>query len=377
MKRWMRPGAVGLLLIFSGFPAFACPLCVGGIVFFPGQQLDVADQAVLAEPVVGGTGWRVVEVAKGSAIAGQVITDPVIAADEAAMRADRPLLLLRHRLWSEWTSAGVVGVEYVGWLRQLAATGPTAERAEVDWRARVALVAPYLEDPEPTAAAIAYGDIARAPYGALRSLKPRLEAATIARWLDEPTLAARRPAYTLLLGIAGGQADAERLEERLRAAWTSRDATNLGAILAADLELRGPARVAWIEAMYLTDRRRTMPEITAAVEALGEHGDENGVVPRARVIEAFLVLIRERKPMAGLVAEYLAKWEYWDAATEYAALLTSSVRLDRASRRTIVTYLERCPCPEAKAALAAAPPDSPSQRGQPPDPLSDPALREE
>jgi hypothetical protein len=96
-----------------------------------------------------------------------------------------------------------------------------------------------------------------------------------------------------------------------------------------------------------------MPEIAAALQALGEHGDENGAVPRARVIQAFLVLIKERKPMAGLVAEHLAEWEYWDAVAEYAALLASNVPLDPASRGAIVTYLERCPRAEAKAALAA------------------------
>ncbi len=59
--------------------------------------------------------------------------------------------------------------------------------------------------------------------------------------------------------------------------------------------------------------------------------------------------------MAGFVAEPLAKWEYWDAVAEYGALLTSTVRLDPASRQTIVTYLERCPRPEAKAVLASLP----------------------
>jgi len=145
----------------------------------------------------------------------------------------------------------------------------------------------------------------------------------------------------------------ERLERRLGAAWAARDATNLGAMLAADLELRGPSRVAWIETRYLADRARTMPEIAAALQALSEHGDENGAVPRARVIQAFLVLIKERRPMAGLVAGHLAEWEYWDAVGEYTALLASKVSLDPASRAAIITYLERCPRAEAKAALAS------------------------
>ena len=353
MKRCVLLGALALLLVFSSVPAYPCALCLGGLRVTPGQQLDIAEQAVLAAPIAGGKRWRVVEVAKGPAVAGQIIAGPVDRPDESDTRAGRSSLLLRHAYWPRWTSVGTIGVGYAGWLRQLAATGARADRPDVDWRGRVALVAPHLEDPEPLAALIAYGEIARAPYGALRSLKPRLDAATVARWLDDPRLTSRRPAYTLLLGIAGGPPDAQRLEQRLGAAWASRDATNLGAILAADLELRGPSRVAWIETKYLADRGRTMPEIAAALQALGEHGDENGAVPRARVIQAFLVLIKERKPMAGLVAEHLAEWEYWDAVTEYAALLASSVPLDPASRGAIVRYLERCPRAEAKAALAS------------------------
>jgi len=355
MKRWMPLGMLALLIIFAGPSAYACPLCLGGIRFAPGQQLDVADQAVIAAPSAGGTRWRILEVVKGTAVAGKFIIGPVDGADKTAMRSGKPSLLLRYEQLPTWSSVGTIGVKYAGWLRQLAATGPAADRSNVDWRNRVALVSPYLENPEALVADIAYGEIARAPYGALRSLKLRLNAATIARWLDDSRLAATRPSYTLLLGITGGPQDAERLEQRLEAAWASRDATNLGAMLAADLELRGPSRVAWIETMYLTDRRRTMPEIAAAVRALSEHGDENGAVPRARVIQAYMVLIRDRKPLASLVAAHLAEWEYWDAVGEFVALLGSDVQIDPASRAAIVTYLERCPRPEAKAALASLP----------------------
>jgi hypothetical protein len=341
-----------MALVLASVPGQACPLCLGGLAFTPGQQLDVADQAVLAAPVAGGRQWRIFEVVKGAAPVGPLLAGPVEGTDGAAVRAGRPSLLLRHALSPRWFRVGTLGVEYASWLRQLAATGPGAGRTDVDWRGRVSLVSRYLEDPELLAADIAYGEIARAPYGALRSLKARVEPATIARWLDDPKLAARQPAYMLLLGIAGGPPDAERLERRLHAAWTSGDATNLGAMLAADLELRGPSRVAWIETMYLADRRRSMSEIEAAVQALSEHGLENGAVPRARVIQAYLLLIKERKPMAAFVAHDLAEWEYWDAVAEYAALLAAGVRLDPASRAAIVAYLERCPRAEAKAALA-------------------------
>ncbi len=342
-----------MLVLLAGSLANACSICRGSLVFPRGQQLDVAEQVVIAVPVADGTQWRIIEVTKGTAFAGQVISEPVDGTDNAAMREGKPSLLLRYEQSTRWVRVGTIAVEYAGWLRHLAATYQRTDRDSIDWRSRVALIAPYLEDPEPLVADIAYGEVARAPYGALRSLKPLLQAATIAKWLDDPRLAGRRSAYTLLLGIAGGPNDAERLEKHLDAAWTSHNSTNLSAMLAADLELRGSSRVAWIETMYIADRSRTMPEISAVLKALSEQGDANAAVPRARVIQAYLVLIRERKPMAGLIAERLAAWEYWDAVAEYVELLKSNLPLDPASRSAIVAYLERCPRAEAKVALAS------------------------
>jgi hypothetical protein len=275
--------------------------------------------------------------------------------------------LLRSELAQRWTSVGTIGVEYTGWLRQLSATShiggarpriawPQASQTssaltEAEWHERLALVLPYLENPEPLAAEIAYGEMSRAPYGAMRSFKPRLDATTIAGWVDDPKLASRRSTYTLLLGIAGGADDAARLEQRIDSAWKSRDATNLAAMLAADLELRGPSRVGWVEQRYFADRDRTLPEIEAALLALSVHGGANGAVPRNRVIHAYRLFISERKPMAGFVAQELADWEYWDATSDYVALLTSNLVKDPASHFAVVNYLQRSPHATAKAAL--------------------------
>jgi hypothetical protein len=112
-------------------------------------------------------------------------------------------------------------------------------------------------------------------------------------------------------------------------------------MIGADLELRGPSRVGWVEAMYFADRSRTMPEIEAALLALNVHGDANRTIPRERVIQAYRAFIRERPPMAGFVAQQLADWDYWDAATEYAALLKSNTIADPASEFAVVSYLQR------------------------------------
>lgn len=122
-------------------------------------------------------------------------------------------------------------------------------------------------------------------------------------------------------------------------------------MLAADLELRGPARVGGLETKYFADSNRTLPEIEAALLALSVHGAASGAVSRERVIEAYRFFIRERKPMAGFVAQELADWGYWDATSEYVALLKSDAMKDPASHFAVVSYLQRSPRAAAKAAL--------------------------
>jgi hypothetical protein len=55
--------------------------------------------------------------------------------------------------------------------------------------------------------------------------------------------------------------------------------------------------------------------------------------------------------MAGFVAQELADWGYWDATSDYAALLKSDVLKDSASHFAVVNYLQRSPQAVAKAAL--------------------------
>src|SRR5262249_5175063 len=151
-------------------------------------------------------------------------------------------------------------------------------------------------------------------------VRSRIDAKTVEGWLNDAKVIPRYAAYILVQGFVAGPTDAERLEDRMEAVWKSHDATNLGAMIAADLELRGPSRVAGVEAKYFADRTGPMRETEPALLALNAHGEANRPVPRARVIEAYRTFIKQRPPMAGFVAQQLADWDYWDAATEYVAL---------------------------------------------------------
>ena len=56
-----------------------------------GQQLDMADRAVLAVPVSGANQFRIVEVVKGKDAVGDIIADPVTDLDAAAAPGSRSL----------------------------------------------------------------------------------------------------------------------------------------------------------------------------------------------------------------------------------------------------------------------------------------------
>ncbi len=83
-----------------------------------------------------------------------------------------------------WVSVGSIGVEHARWLRVIAAGKRSSDMNADEWRDRVALMAPYLENPEPLVAEIAYGELAAAPYAALLTVQAayrRTRGAAVAR----------------------------------------------------------------------------------------------------------------------------------------------------------------------------------------------------
>ena len=338
MKRWF----LAALLLCVSAVATACPLCLGAFRSSAAQQLIDLPQAVLAQLSADGRAYRIVAVIKGARTAGEMIAAQEVQLEIPAAQS-ATMLLVRDDGWSMWAGLGAASVEHAGWLRQIA-TGKRPDDMNADeWRAHVALMIPNLENAEPLVAAMAYGELAAAPYPALVEAKPRLAAPAIRRWLADPVLAARQPLYLLLLGLAGDAGDATSLEWRLEASWLAGSATNLASMIAADLQLRGQSRMAWVDAKYMGDRQRSTRELDGALLALGVLGDANDAIPRERVIQSYRMFIREHNELAGLVAPELEEWQHWDAVPEYLALLKSDVRQHSASRVAILHYLRHSP----------------------------------
>jgi hypothetical protein len=339
------------VLLAVSTAAAACPICLGAGQPTKAHELATAQQAVLAVPTADASRFRVIEVVHGERPSGTTIEGGYprrASTADAKVPKGKALLLVRNDPFPTWTILGAIGKEQSGWLRKFVTGKHSEDMIAEDWRARIALVLPYLESSDPLVAELAYGELAAAPYAAMRAAKPQLDARDVRAWLADPQLAARHRLYFLLLGFAGNADDAAGLDQRLEAAWKSGDATNLSSMLAADLELRGAARMTWIDDRYLGNRARSAQEISAALLALSVHGNASGVIPRERVIQSYRMFIKARPEISGYVAPDLAAWQYWDAVPDYVALMKSDVRQQFPSRLATLAYLRQSPSAEAR-----------------------------
>lgn len=365
--RALRPALLAAGLLLGAGAVWACPICFSGRVPLLGPRIDAADAVVLATPLGEAGPYRVIASIKGAVPEGTMILEALPASSKVVQ--GQPALAVRNRSSQQWSALGTTSVAQADWLRAFAAGGPasgssaakawprtldtTADLADEDWTARLALVAPALESSDRLVAEIAYGEIARAPYRLLRSLKGMREPADVVAWLDNPELAPRKPAYTLLLGVIGGEAERRVIEAQIEEQRASRRVDNLAALMTADLELGGSNRLGALSQAYLTDTTRSLPEIEAALLALSVQGATDAAVPRARIVSVYGDFVRAHPAMAGFVVQDLSDWATFAVAGELEAAVTSGAVRDPASRSAVLAYLRRDPAHAAVASHGA------------------------
>ncbi len=297
--------------------ALACPVCAPTSTLTPAQVLINADRALLVRTDPAGA-LRIDTVIRGPGTTGDRL-EWNVPARQMPRRDGKPMLMVRDGLSREWSALAEIDGSHADLLREI--TQLTA-----------------------------YGEVARSPYSAMRSQRARLDNKRLEQWVNDPALAGRRPLYVLLLGLAGGPAQAELIERQLTSSTRRTDLSDLPALVAADLELRGPTRLPWIEKHLLLDPKRPAAEVQAALVALSVHGADDTTIARERIVDTYLRFIAARPPLAGLVAQDLANWQVWEATPAYAALLERA-DLSIASRVAIAQYLRVSPHPQAKIAL--------------------------
>jgi len=227
---------------------------------------------------------------------------------------------------------------------------------------RLAWFLPRLEHPDPVIAADAFTEFGLAPFAAVRAVAGGFDVDALQAWLRDPGIVQqRRGFYGLALGLAaaGREAD-DPAAVAARAALAAEIAAPvddfragfdgiLGGLLVAD----GAPGLEALEQLGLLDAAARPVDQRHALTAL-RFARENlaDTIPLPRVAAATARLLAAPAVAADAAVD-LARYEWWDAVADVAALWSTLGGDDPLVRRAVAGYLAACPKPEAAAALAA------------------------
>lgn len=216
-----------------------------------------------------------------------------------------------------------------------------------------------LEHPEPAIAIDAFTEFGLAPFEAVRAAADAFDPVSLAAWVAEPGIDARRRGfYGLAAGIVAADGNAATTRGGLRAALHAAIATpaddfraGYDGLLAGLLVAEGAAALDAFVKTGLFDRsarpvdqRHLLAALRFAWESLGDE------IPRERVAEATARLLASPAVAADAAID-CARYGFWAAVDDVAGLWETLGRDDPLVRRAVAGYLAACPLPAASAHL--------------------------
>lgn len=342
----------------SPAPAAACPFC-SAVSMTLSEEMKASSVAVLAKmvsaPTPPGEGeaaatldaaplkFEIVETLKGAEALGDVKEFQVVYFGQGeagslllVMGADPPTIT-----WGTPLLLSPAAVDYVRQLPKLPETGAD----------RLKFFQEFLNSTDDLLGRDAYDEFARAPYADVKGLKehmnlPELRAAVMNKELP----ASRRRLFLTMLGVCGGPDDLPMLEQML----TANDPqlkTTLDAMIACYLTLKGPDGLTLVEDQFFRRQDAEFTDTYAAIVALRFHGQEEKIVPKERLVQAFRLML-DRPNYADLVIPDLARWEDWESMPRLVTLFKEADDDSSWVRVPVVQFLRQCPLPEAKERIA-------------------------
>jgi hypothetical protein len=356
--------------------AVACPFCSVETQTLS-EETRGADAVVLAklvkeapasanaaDPNSGTATFQIVEVLRGQeALKGAKEIGVVFFGDSSREKTYLVNGIGKEKI--DWTTPLPLSATAVGYVKQLA--GVPQNGAD-----RLAFFQEYLENADPLLAQDSYDEFARAPYGELKDLKPRMKHERIVKWVQDPEVSpSRRRLYLTMLGISGSKADVPMLEAMIASdfdtmkpvlegmsqtalvmggpiglpVWIDavqqeerRKKLGLDALVACYLILRGPDGLDLVENRFLKNPHAEYTHIYSTIMALRFHGDENtGILPKERLLSSMRLLLNN-PDFADQVILDLSRWEDWSVLDRIVEMFKTSDSKGYV-RQPVVSYL--------------------------------------
>jgi hypothetical protein len=211
----------------------------------------------------------------------------------------------------------------------------------------------HLSSADPTIAADAFAEFARAPDAEILKAAPGFDPAAVRKLIADPdTPVERLGVFAFLLGACGGPADAAFLAGMLRQSpLPERASAAFGGLLAGYI-LLAPKDGWAFAAAALADEKRPYSERLSAIGTVRFLQSTRGAECRAEVLRCCAALL-PHGDLADQAIEDLRRWGWWDLTADVLAQFGKPSHAAPLVRRCIVRYAITCPKDEAKQFLAA------------------------
>jgi hypothetical protein len=211
----------------------------------------------------------------------------------------------------------------------------------------------HVDSADPTVAADAFIEFARASDVEIQKAAGRFDAAKVRRLIADPnTPVDRLGVFAFLLGVCGNQADAEFLAALLKQSpLPDRTTAAFGGLLAGYV-LLAPKDGWAFTAQVLADEKRGYAERLSAISTVRFFQATRPAESKADVLKCCAALL-PHGDLADQAVEDLRRWGYWDLTADVLAQFPKPTHAAPIVRRAIVRYALSCPKDEAKAFVAA------------------------
>jgi hypothetical protein len=197
----------------------------------------------------------------------------------------------------------------------------------------------YLENPDPEVAADAFLEFAKSSDAEISRVGPKLSAARLHGWLENPQTDARRLGlYAVLLGCCGGPADAKFLAAKLNDG-SERSIGAYDGLLAGYIRLQ--PREGWALATNALSGNNSLQVKLGVVRTLRFYQASQPAEYHDQILRAEGIVLRQAD-MADMAVEDLRRWRMWDLTPAVLASYGTKGFDAPIMQRAIVRYALSC-----------------------------------